>query len=316
MTTSEHAPAHNVERFAELAEKLSNWGRWGPSDQRGTLNFITPASVGRGISAVVSMQPISLALPLDLHGPQDGTGVPGRINPLRTMLGINTPMGGNESARYNDDLVVMPTQAATHWDALSHTSWRGKMYNNTPAESVTSAGAARLGIDTVGPIVTRGVLLDVARSMGVERLEGAFEITADHLTECAERQGVTVSPGDVVLVRTGHITLFHAGDVHGYHRPTPGLGLSTATWFHDHEVSAAATDTIAFELLPSEVPEIVLPLHVLCLVSMGMPQGQNFDLEALAEACASDGRYDFLLDATPLPLTASTGGLINPVALR
>lgn len=302
--------------FDALCNRVRNWGRWGSDDERGTLNLIDQVSVRRGLSSVQTGEAVSLSMPLQLHGPQDGSGIPGRINPVRTMLGINTPMGPDPAAAYSDDIVVMPLQAATHWDALSHVSWRGRMYNDTPAEAVSVAGASRLAIDAFGPLVTRGVLLDVARLEGIDRLPGGFEITAAHLDACARKAGIDVQSGDVVLVRTGHVQLFYAGDVHGYHTPTPGLGIDTAAWFHDHGVAAAATDTIAFELLPSTCRELVLPLHVLCLVMMGMPQGQNFDLEALAAACAVDGRYDFLFEATPLPFERGTGGPTNPVAVR
>lgn len=302
--------------FEGLCDKVRNWGRWGADDERGTLNLVDQASVRRGVAAVQAGEALTLSMPLQLQGPQDGSGIPGRINPVRTMLGINTPTGPDPAAAYSDDIVVMPLQAATHWDALSHVSWRGRMYNDVPADAVSVAGASRLAIDAFGPLVTHGILLDVARLEGVDRLPGGFEITAAHLDACAREAGVDVLPGDVVLVRTGHVQLFYAGDVHGYHTPTPGLGIDTAIWFHDHGVAAAATDTIAFELLPSMCRELVLPLHVLCLVMMGMPQGQNFDLEALSAACAADGRYAFLFEATPLPFVRGTGGPINPVALR
>ncbi|MET0520783.1 MAG: cyclase family protein [Jiangellaceae bacterium] len=304
------------DEFTTLAASVSNTGRWGADDQRGTLNLIDADSIRRGLAAVRQAMPIRLSIPLDLEGPQDGTGIPGRINPVRTMLGINTATGAHPAAAaYSDDIIVMPTQAATHWDALSHVSWKGRMYNNVPADSITARGATRLGIDTLGPIVTRGVLLDVARHLGVDRLPGGTEVTGAMLEACARDQGVEMHPGDVVLVRTGHIQLFHERDIHGYHTPTPGLGVDSAVFFRDAGTAAVATDTIAFERLPSEVPEVVLPVHVLFLVEMGMPQGQNFDLEELAAASAADGHYDFLFEGTPLAITDSTGGAMNPIAL-
>jgi kynurenine formamidase len=180
---------------------------------------------------------------------------------------------------------------------------------------VTPAGATRCSIDAVDTLVSRGLLLDLPRHLGVDRLPGGFEITHDVLAECERAQGSPAEPGDIVLVRTGHIQLFHSGDIHGYHKPTPGLGIDAALWFHERDIAAAAMDTIAFELLPSRRPDIVLPVHVLCLVMMGLHQGQNFDLERLADACAQEERYTFLLDATPQPFTRATGTPVNPVAL-
>jgi len=306
----------NLGDFRRVADDVRNWGRWGDADELGTLNFITAETRRRAASTVRTGEAYTLGIPLSLKGPQDGTGVPGRINPVRTMLGINVSMGGPEAAAYNDDIVVMPLQAATHWDALSHVSFRGVLYNGAPADSVTTAGASFGGIDAVGPLVSRGLLLDLPRHLGLERLPGGFEVTRALLEECEEAQGERAETGDIVLVRTGHIQLLHAGDVHGYHRPTPGLGIDTTLWFSEREVAAVATDTIAFELLPSTCPEIVLPVHVLCLVEMGLLQGQNWDLEALAAACAADRRYTFFLDATPEPFAMATGSPVSPLALR
>jgi kynurenine formamidase len=302
--------------FEEIAAAVRTWGRWGDRDARGTLNYITDETRRRAAAAVRSGRAYTLGIPLSLDGPQDGSGIPGRINPVRTMLGINVPLGGPESAAYNDDIVVMPLQAATHWDALSHVSYRGLLYNGVPADTVTTAGASFGAIDVVGPLVSRGLLLDLPRHLGLDRLPGGFEVTRALLEECEAAQGEPASTGDVVLVRTGHMQVMHAGDVHGYHRPTPGLGIDTALWFSEREVAAVATDTIAFELLPSTCPELVLPLHVLCLVEMGLLQGQNWDLEELAAACAEDQRYTFLLDATPEPFSMATGSPVNPLALR
>lgn len=303
--------------FEEIARSVRTWGRWGDRDERGTLNHITAETRRRAAATVRTGEAFTLSIPLSLQGPQEQHGgVPGRINPVRTMLGINVSMGGPEAAAYNDDIVVTPLQAATHWDALAHVSYQGVLYNGVPADTVTTAGASFGAIDAVGPLLSRGLLLDLPRHLGLERLPGGFEVTRALLEECEEAQGERAQTGDIVLIRTGHIQLFHEGDVHGYHRPTPGLGIDTALWFSEREVAAAATDTIAFELLPSTRPDIVLPVHVLCLVEMGLLQGQNWDLEELAAACADDRRYTFLLDATPEPFAMATGAPVNPLALR
>jgi kynurenine formamidase len=301
--------------FEEIAKRVCNWGRWGEDDEIGTLNFITDQVVRQAAAEVETGQRVPLGIPLDLNGPQDGTGVPGRINPVRTMLAINAPMGGPEAAAYSDDIVVMPLQAATHWDALSHVSFKGEMYNGAPAAAVSAAGAGRCSIDAVTTLVSRGLLLDLPRHLGLERLPGGFEITAGLLAECEQAQGSAARSGDIVLVRTGHIQLFKNGDIHGYHKPTPGLGIDCPLWFHEREVAAVATDTVAFELLPSKRSDIVLPVHVLDLVMMGLHQGQNFDLERLAQVCGERGRYTFLLDASPQPFTRATGTPVNPVAI-
>ncbi|GLY38892.1 cyclase [Amycolatopsis sp. NBRC 101858] len=303
--------------FGALAGKLSNWGRWGADDQRGTLNFVTRAVVRKGAASVVTGETFSLAMPLSLASPQDGTGVPGRINPVRTMLAVNTPMAASPDAcAYSDDIVVTPTQAATHWDALSHCSHRGVLYNGFPAEAIDATGATKLGIEAAGSVVSRGVLLDVARHEGVDRLPGRFPVTRAVLEAVEEAQGTPVEEGDILLVRTGQASYFLAGDVPGYRRPVPALDHDAPVYFHERRIAAVAIDNMPMELIPAGVDDVVLPVHVLNLVMMGLLQGQNFVLEDLAAACAADGRYTFLLNATPEPFPRSTGGLVNPVAVR
>lgn len=307
-----------VEQFDALAAKVSNWGRWGEQDQRGTLNLVTPEVVRKGVAAVQAGEAYSLAMSLSLDGPQNGVGVPGRINPIRTMLAVNRPMGASpDSAAYSDDIVVTPTQAATHWDALSHVSHRGLMYNGVPAGAVDAFGAWKLGIEDAGPVVSRGILLDVARHQGADRLPSGFAVTRDVLQAVEKAQGTPVEEGDIVLVRTGQAGFFLNGDVPGYRKhPVPALDWDAPLFFHEHGVAAVAVDNMSMEMLPSSVPDVVLPVHVLCLVMMGLLQGQNFVLEDLSAACAADRRYTFLLQATPERFLRSTGGLVNPVAIR
>jgi kynurenine formamidase len=208
----------------------------------------------------------------------------------------------------------MGLQAATHWDALAHVSYSGQIYNGFPATAVTEVGAARCGIANVESLTTRGVLLDVARARGVDRLEPGDGVTPDDLDAALP---IDLAPGDVVLVRTGFVQRFKAGDRMGYAGgDQPGLTMATAKWFHDHDVAAVATDTYTFEVWPCEDRKMLLPLHLLHLRDMGLTQGQNFDLEALADDCATDGVYEFLLEASPLPFTGACGSPVNPVAVK
>jgi len=308
----------SVAQWDDLAAKVSNWGRWGADDQRGTLNLVTPAVVRKAAATVQAGDTFSLAMDLSLDGPQNGTGVPGRINPLRTMLAVNAPMGdGPDSALYSDDIVVTPTQGATHWDALSHVSHRGKLYNGIDAGAIDAFGAWKLGIEDAGNVVSRGILLDVAGHQGVARLPTGFKVTREVLEQVEEAQGAGVEEGDILLVRTGQAGFFLDGDVPGYRKhPVPALDWDAPLYFYERGVAAVALDNMSFELLPSSVPDLTLPVHVLCLVMMGLLQGQNFVLEDLAAACAADRRYTFLLQATPERFLRSTGGLVNPVAIR
>jgi kynurenine formamidase len=306
-----------VEDFDTLAAKVSYWGRWGDQDQRGSLNFITPQTVARAVASVVTGETFSLSMELSLDGPQNGVGVPGRINPVRTMLAINTPMlGSADSIAYSDDIVVTPTQAATHWDALAHCSHRGRMYNGFPADLVTPAGAAKLGIEAMGTVLSRGVLLDVARHQGVDSLPEKFPITRAVLEEVEQAQGQRVEEGDIVVVRTGLMRHFLAGDTPSYRRNVAALEYDAPLFLHERGAAALAIDNMPVELLPATVDEVAMPVHILCLVMMGLPLGENWVLEDLSAACAQDRRYAFLLSASPERFRHSTGGMVHPVAVR
>jgi kynurenine formamidase len=304
------------QEFHELAKKVNNWGRWGKDDEIGTINLITPEVVRKGAACIRNGKRFSLALPLSVNGPQMGV-IPGRINPVRTMVAINDSMSGDPSEFCtSDDIVTMGLQAATHWDSLAHVSYDNRLYNGFPASSITAHGAARCGIDKIKTIAGRGVLLDVARAQGRDRLEPGYALTAQDLDAACELARVTVEPGDIVLLRTGQIQLLHAGDKMAYTFPNPGPSTMTVEWFHDHDVAAVATDSLTFEVYPCEREDVVLPVHLLHLVEMGMTQGQNFDLEELAADCADDSVYQFFLEASPEPFEGGVGTPVNPVAIK
>ncbi|MEU9197661.1 cyclase family protein [Streptomyces hundungensis] len=301
--------------FHDIAKRVNNWGRWGSDDERGTLNHITDATVREAVAEVRSGLRVPLALPLRQDGVQTGV-IPGRINPLHTMVQINQELFGPGTVACSDDAVTFGLQAATHWDALTHVSHSGRIYNGRPAATVTAHGGAEFsGIDTTGPVLARGVLLDVARAKGVDRLPGGHAVTPEDLDEAEEFAGVTVRAGDIVLVRTGQIQVYLAGDKHAYGYPSPGLSVRTPEWFHARDVAAVANDTLTFEIFPPEIEDLWLPVHALHLVEMGMLQGQNWNLEALSTACAEAARHAFLLSAMPEPFVGATGTPVAPVAV-
>jgi kynurenine formamidase len=306
--------------FTDMAARVRNWGRWGPEDEIGTLNFIDEAARRRGAAAVVSGRAFALGLPLsEAEGIQLGF-VEGRVNPTREMVQVNQPVNPEQPdwVCFSEDVVTMATQCATHWDALAHSSYGGVIYNGYPAGVVSADGASRCGIHRLGPVVSRGVLLDVARALGCDVLEPGYPIMPGDLDAAVGLAGMELEPGDIVLVRTGQMVHLAPGrrDLVAYTFPSPGLTIETAGWFHQHDVAAVATDTLVFEVYPSQHEDAYLPVHLLHLVEMGLTQGQNWVLDALADECAADGRYSFLLDATPLPLTDGLGTPLNPVAIK
>jgi kynurenine formamidase len=305
--------------FSEVAARVRNWGRWGPEDELGTLNLIDEGARRRAAASVTTGEAFALGLPLSAaEGIQAGF-IEGRVNPSRTMIQVNLPLSPDPSwICASEDVLSLATQCATHWDALAHVSYGGVIYNGYPASSVSEDGAARCGIHRLQTVIGRGVLLDVARAKGVDVLEPGYPIMPEDLDAACTLARLEVAPGDIVLVRTGQMVHLAPArrDLVAYTWPSPGLTIETAEWFGTHDVAAVATDTLVFEVFPTQHEDIYLPVHLLHLVEMGLTQGQNFVLDPLAEACAADGRYNFLLDATPLPLTAGLGSPLNPVALR
>ncbi len=303
--------------FHEVARRVSNRGRWGADDEIGTINLITPEATRRGAACVKRGASFSLALPLHHDGVQTGR-IPNRVNPIHTMIGINTAFTGDrDKVCLSDDMIVMGLQAATHWDGLAHASYENRLYNGFSAATVVAeAGATKCGIHKLKPIVTRGILLDVARAKGVKRLDAGYPIKPADLDAALALAKLSVEPGDVLLVRTGQMEHLQTGDKDAYRLPSPGLTVATAPWFRERDVAAVATDTMPFEVYPCEDETVLFPVHLLHLVEMGMTQGQNWYLDALAEDCAADGVYEFLLSATPEPVVGGVGSPVNPVATK
>ena len=302
--------------FHDLAAEVNNWGRWGADDELGTLNLITDEAVRRGAACIRTGKRFSLAMDLSADGPQIGA-VAGRINPVHLMTQVVYPdLGDPLGFHSSDDVITMGLQAATHWDALAHVTYAGRMWNGFDVTTVTPRGASKCGIEKVQTLVGRGVLLDVARAHGLDRLEGGTPVEGADLDAAAELAGTTVEPGDIVLVRTGQVQHFLAGDKVAYTHPAAGLSMGSSRWFREHDVAAVATDTMIFEVWPPQSMDAILPVHLLNIVEMGLTQGQNWVLEELAADCAADGVYTFWLDASPLPVLGGCGAPVNPVAVK
>ena len=312
------------ERLRTLAMQVRNWGRFGPDDELGTLNFITPERIAAACRLATTGKVFALGIPLQREGPQSGTRA--RFNPIHTMFrdGGDRPKNAGEVVEMqgyggSDDWIVMPLQCVTQWDSLAHVFFEGKMWNGYSADLVTSGGAAKNSIDrTKDKLVGRGVLLDVARFKGARSLAPGYAITIADLDATAAAQKVEIQPGDIVMVRTGHMTRYL--DKHDWRHfdldDSPGVSVETATWMHAKQIAAIAADNYAVEVRPSELPPFRSPFHICAIPNMGLTLGEIFSLDELAEDCAADGRYAFLLVAPPLPVTRGVGTPINPYALK
>jgi len=310
--------------LAELSAKVSNWGRWGADDELGTANLLTDEATRRGVAAVRSGRTVSLAVDLKADGIQVGQPAR-RYNPIVTLTSLNERDPHAPGIwEGTDETFMMSTCAGTHIDALCHVSYDGFFYNGVPTSATTAqAGASKMGAEKLRPIVTRGVLLDLPLHKGVDGLDeiaGGYAVTGEDLDAAADAAGITVEPGDVVLVRTGEMRHYRAGNrkryAMGKDYQLPGLSVHSVQWMRDHDVAGAFTDTYAYECMPPTQPDWsdCLAVHLLHVRDMGLLQGQNWDLEDLAVECAAANQWEFLLTAVPEPLVGASSTPVAPVA--
>lgn len=316
-----HRPRITKQTIRDAAKRLSNWGKWGDDDQIGTLNYITAEDVVAATQLVRKGKVFAMGIDFNAKGPQNG-GL-GRFNPVLTMLrdGCDGYAGLNDAhgIRGSDDMIVMPLQCATHWDGLGHIFFEDKMWNGYDIRSVSSFGASKAGIEnTRDKFIGRGILLDIARYMKVERLPDGFAITSDMLEECAKAQGTVVKRGDFLLFRTGQLEEKLAtgkwGDFAG--GDAPGLAFETLDWLHKKEIAALASDTWGVEVRPNETTAARQPWHWICIPIMGLTMGEMFNMGPLALDCSNDKSYEFLFVAPSLPITGAVSSPINPMAIR
>ena len=311
--------------IAAAAARYRNWGRWGPDDRLGTVNFIDEAKRRQAAGLVRRGVSISLSQSFDTDGPQKGWRR--RTNPVHTMTDTGTDAAAGKQGFPHgiggaDDVIAMPLQCSTQWDGLGHIFDHGTAWNGRPAgDVVTSDGDLVTGIEHLASsIVSRGVLLDVGRVVGEDgELPDGFAITEEHLQATIAAQGSTsqVGRGDIVLVRTGRLTRARREGWHDYAGgASPGLSFWTAGWLHSTEIAAIATDTWGFEVRPNEFPNAFQPLHQVAIPNIGLLIGEMWDLDALGEDCAGDGVYEFLLAAGPLKVTGAVGAPLNPLAVK
>jgi kynurenine formamidase len=317
--TAAHIGTKTLDDVDRLARRCRNWGRWGPDDELGTLNYVTAERLAAAMQSVETGRIVALAIPFDDTGPQ--TGRLGRFNPQHFMLASGADTAANKARGINmdyaDDVLILPLQCGTQWDALSHVFHQKKMWNGYDMELVNAAGALRNSIVPASSrLMGRGVLLDVPAHRGVDALGPDDLIDASELDAVAAAEGITVEEGDFVLIRTGWLEVKREVAWDGFAGgPGPGVGLETAEWFHDHRVAAVASDNVTVEIRPSETAETHLPWHQVVIANMGLSVGEMFDMAELSTVCRTLGRHSFLLIATGLPVTNAVGTPVNPLAV-
>jgi len=301
--------------FDQLFESLKNWGRWGPEDELGTLNYITPATVRSAATLVRSGRSVSLSLPINtVAGPDNANPA---LHYMCTTLDLENGLG---DLRIATDFLGMQFHGDchTHIDALCHVAYKGRLYNGRPLDLVTSRGA--LGFDITAythGIVGRGVLIDMPRLRGIDWLEPGEAVTREDIEAAEAAQGVRLGEGDIMLFRTGH----HrrrlergAWDVGYSGEGRAGLDPYALTLLHERKVAAFLPDGDG-EVVPSFVEGLLYPIHPLQITAMGMLCADSLQFEELVRVCNEERRWEFLVVIAPLRLPRGTGSPFNPIAI-
>jgi kynurenine formamidase len=302
-------------------DQFSNWGRWGDDDVHGALNHITAEKTAQAAALVHDGDIVSCSRILE-WAPKPARHE-AAVQPVHFMMATGESVGDQGGGSAHDWMgVPLHGLYITHMDGQSHMFWNGKMHNGMDAGRVTvERGAQAGGIDDVSSrgIVTRGVLIDVPRVRGSEPLRGSAGVTLEDLENAERDAGITVEPGDFVLVRTGYgahrSAEGGAGGGGAGSKPSvgmPGLLPSTLPWIYDRGVSVLATDT-GTDAFPSAYSFV--PVHTVSMVAMGIFIIDACDLETLATVCEQKGRWHFMISCSPLRLKNATGSPVNPLAV-
>lgn len=304
------SPIPTEQEVLGYMKTLSNWGRWGPDDQLGTMNLLTSDKTSQAVALVQDGKTVSCARPI-LFEPAPDVKIP----PVHIMLknGEDAPDEGPGSAGDFFGIAYHGT-TITHLDSLSHMFWDGVMYNGKPAGLVTAGeGATAESIELLHKgVVGRGVLLDIARLNGVDWLHPGEGVTPEHVEAAEKAAGLKVQSGDILLLRTGHYRrrLIDGPSNDG----NPGPQASLLPWLHDRDVTVLGSDT-GNDIVPSQYPIIGSAVHHIGIVSMGIWILDNANLEELSLACVERNRWEFLITMGPLRLKYCTGSPVNPIAV-
>ncbi len=286
---------------------------WGPDDQRGAANRITPAKVLEANQLIRTGKIYSLGQTYE-----QGMPLAGNRHFSLTIPGSPTqgPIGKNQMVSHDEMFSGEIGQVGTQFDGLGHVGVRigneDYFYNGFKRSEFRSAyGLKKLGVENAGVFFTRGVLLDVAAMRNTKRLPVGYVISQNDLEACLDHSGLKIRPGDVVLIRTGHGRLWMK-DNETYNVGEPGIGMEAAKWLTAQKVALIGADTWAIEVVPHEDKERPFPVHQWNLVRHGIYHLENLNLEQLA----AEKVYEFAFVFTPLPLKGASGSPGNPIAIR
>ena len=282
--------------------------KWGAADERGAANHVTAASVLRASKLIKTGEIVELGRVLSSSMPLFGT----RTFDLHTKR-TNGPLGSNK--RYSNEEIVITElgQVGTQFDMFSHQGIDGQFYNCVPIDSVASRnGFQKFGVEKIGTLFARGVLIDVAAFKGVGMLAANYEITADDLKGALSKQNLTLSPGDAVLIHTGWGQLWDKEPARYTGPPSPGIGIGAATWLASQDVLLIGSDNMSVEIAPNPDKALDTPVHQVTLVVNGIFLLENVKLDELASKRIQE--FAFILE--PLKIRGGTGSTVAPIAVH
>ena len=281
--------------------------RWGAGDQRGSGNMMKPETVLRAAKLIRTGELFELGAVLS-PDPKEAFINAGRVFNIYTKPSPPIP----NARQVNEELVVTELgQIGTQFDAFAHQMWGDSFYNCFKLGDIgTRTGFKKLGVEHVGGLMTRGVLIDVAGSKGVDMLPTSYLITPEDLQQALAKANQRLQSGDAVLIRTGWSKLM-GRENERYGTLNPGIGIAAGQWLVAQEPMMIAADNCCVEVRPSERPHS-LPIHAMMLIQHGVYLLENLELEALAAARA----YEFAFIVQPLKIKGATGSAIAPIAVR
>lgn len=293
-------------------QRLSNWGRWGDDDELGTLNLITPQKRVEAVHTVREGISVGCAAPIAFGPPAPDVAYP----PLHFMIRSGESTNTLRPGAVDFIGLVFHGLTITHLDALGHSFWDGKMYNDRPGKLINSElGATVLSVETMQHgIMTRGVLLDIAELKGRLFMDAGEPIFPEDLEAAEQAQGVTVGEGDALLVRTGWYKSREERGPHPVPRERPGLHAATLPWLHARGVALVAADA-GHDVTPSGYEHIEQPVHEVGQVAMGISLIDACQFEDLKAACTERSRWEFLFMVAPIRIRYGTGAPVNPLAV-
>ena len=299
--------ASHAQSWRPPAENQRCPSKWGAGDERGSGNHMKPETVLRATRLIRTGEVIDIAHVLSASMPFSGTR---RFDVHTKGTFMNQP--SNRRGSNEEVLISEIGQVGTQLDGFAHQTIEDKVYNCFKVDDIaTRGGFTKVGIEKVGSLITRGVLIDVAGLKGVDTLPDTYEITAQDLQQALQRQNLSLQAGDAVIIHTGWGKLW-AKDNARYVKSCPGIGVGAAEWLAKQDPMLVGSDNWPVEVAPNPDREVSLPVHQIMLVVNGIHLLENLKLDELAAKRV----HEFAFIMQPLKLQGFSGSTVAPIAVR